>query len=313
MLYKYVKGRLGNQMFQYAALRSFQKEYFPDKKIGLCFKKVEKKAKKEHFKEIDSLCQFNTDYQVVDNIKMSFKQKLLIFKLSLILFIYKYLLKKDYANKRDKIEDKYKDKLLKNNIICRTLGFTKFDLSKINKDKDIIFYGYFESPEYFTGINKELIKDFEPKEELLKHNKSLFNTIQNEESVCVSIRRGDFVTNKTYNKEHFICDENYFYNAIDIIKNNVSNPKFIIFSDDIEWVKNNMKFPKGTLFEKGTDPVWEKLRLMSNCKHFILSNSSFSWWSQFLSSNKTKIVVAPKIWNKKNDNRDLYGKKWILI
>ena len=43
MLNKYIKGRLGNQMFQYATLRSFQQKYFPNKKINLSFEKVEKK------------------------------------------------------------------------------------------------------------------------------------------------------------------------------------------------------------------------------------------------------------------------------
>ena len=38
-----MSGGLGNQMFQYATLRSFQQKYFPNKKINLSFEKVEKK------------------------------------------------------------------------------------------------------------------------------------------------------------------------------------------------------------------------------------------------------------------------------
>lgn len=56
---------------------------------------------------------------------------------------------------------------------------------------------------------------------------------------------------------------------------------FFGFSDDIDWVKNNMEFPGEVYYESGVDPVWEKLRLMSACKHFVLSNSSFSWWAQY--------------------------------
>lgn len=44
-------------------------------------------------------------------------------------------------------------------------------------------------------------------------------------------------------------------------------------------------------------PVYETLRLMYNCKHFILSNSTFSWWGQFLSASKNKLVVSPSRWN----------------
>ena len=76
-----------------------------------------------------------------------------------------------------------------------------------------------------------------------------------------------------------------------------------------------MEFPGEVYYESGVDPVWEKLRLMSACKHFVLSNSSFSWWAQYLSNEKKKIVVAPDIWYKtgKNAKADLYQDDWKLI
>ena len=176
-----------------------------------------------------------------------------------------------------------------------------------------MFYGYFESPKYFNSIKKELQKEFTPKEKPLAKNKKLYQEIKDNNSVCISIRRGDFVTNEKYKKEHFVCDELYFKKAINKMNAKIKDPKYIVFSDDINWVKENMKFPKGTLYETGNDPVWEKLRLMYSCKHFIISNSSFSWWAQYLSRNKEKIVIAPKIWNLKNENRDIYEDDFILI
>lgn len=312
MLCKYIKGRLGNQLFQYATLRAFQEKYFPEEELVLSFKKVEKKAKKEGFTEINSLAHFNTKFKI-EEIDLNVKQLLLITFISGNLFLSKKINPKDYIKNRDRIEKKFKNALLRNNIVWKTSGYSKFDLSLMNRKKDILFYGYFESPKYFDDIKEILKEELTPLHAPLTKNKELLNQIKKENTVCVSIRRGDFVENEKYRKEHFICDENYFKKAMKEIEKRVKNPRYVIFSDDITWVKENMDFPKNSLYEDGDDPVWEKLRLMYHCNHFIISNSSFSWWAQYLSRNDHKVVVAPKVWNLKNENRDIYEDTWILV
>mgnify|MGYP000588678014 FL=1 len=113
----------------------------------------------------------------------------------------------------------------------------------------------------------------------------------------------------------YICDENYFKEALKKIKELVPNCTFFGFSDDVEWVRENLEFPGEVFFESGKDPVWEKVRLMSACKHFVLSNSSFSWWVQYLSDSEQKKVIAPDIWYKTGKHRhaDVYQDNWELI
>ena len=54
---------------------------------------------------------------------------------------------------------------------------------------------------------------------------------------------------------------------------------------------------------------------MTNCKHFIIPNSSFGWWAAWLANFSKKIVVAPKKWfsDSNINTKDLIPDDWIRI
>lgn len=288
-----IRGRLGNQMFQYAAALAIKKRLSnSDCKINTDFSTVYKYGFDNELK------YFKTESLHEGKIKFTLEQLLLVFK-------YKILKK---INKSKAEEQRIKN--IEKGIIYHEGGYQNY---KISSEKNIFMSGFFESPNFFIEAKKEIQKEYVPVKEPLEKNRNLYSVIESSESVCVTIRRGDFLSEK-YKSKFYVCTPEYFKAGVKEIKKIVKNPRFIVFSDDIQWCKKNLDFfPHDTLYEDGDDPVWEKLRLMYSCKHFIISNSTFSWWAQFLSRNDDKIVVAPSKWYNIGDNKDIYEENWHLI
>lgn len=178
--------------------------------------------------------------------------------------------------------------------------------------RNIYINGYFESPRYFESIDDKICSELQPINELLPVNKEQYRQITGNESVCVTIKRMD-VDNEEI-ADIYEYDISYFYNAMDYIASKVSDPVFVIFSDDIDWCRNNIRTNYRIIFENEGNPIWEKIRLMSSCKHFIIHNSTFSWWAQHLSDNPNKIVVAPSVWMLRYDQPiDIYEDNWVYL
>ena len=56
---------------------------------------------------------------------------------------------------------------------------------------------------------------------------------------------------------------------------------------------------------------WRDMQLMSECRHHIMANSTFSWWAAWLNQNKDKVVIAPKKW--KLERKGLILEEWIAV
>ncbi|MFZ2072726.1 MAG: alpha-1,2-fucosyltransferase [Minisyncoccia bacterium] len=288
MIISRISGGLGNQMFQYAIGRALAIKN--DTELAL------------------DISSYHTDYHksaprsfILDNFNI--RAQILNLNASLMAKVERYLIK---------IVDRYKPINKRKYIIEETFEFSP---AVLDAGPNIFISGVWQSEKYFQTIESDIRKEFTLKEPL-SHESLKFDSIinANKESVSIHIRRGDYVSNTSTLKKHGVCPPEYYAEAIELIFKKLKTPKFFIFSDDIEYAQSIINTPETTYISSPKIPDYEELVLMSQCKHNILANSTFSWWGAWLNANHNKIVIAPKKWfTTVASTKDLIPENWIRI
>lgn len=176
--------------------------------------------------------------------------------------------------------------------------------------------GYWQSERYFAAQTNTIRADFTFRQPLAGRNLELAQEIETINAVSLHIRRGDFVSNPKTMAIHGVCPLAYYESAVRYIAERVDAPHFFVFSDDMDWVRANLNMDHPCRYvnhNRGSES-YNDMRLMSLCRHYIIANSSFSWWGAWLNPNPEKIVVAPKKWFTKESNlEDLFPQGWVIL
>jgi hypothetical protein len=273
-------GGLGNQLFQIAA--AYKLSQIKNKKITI------DNSLQNYFK-------FNREkFNLSDIFKLNFQKK----KNN---NFYQILIKKIILKFRflSNLQDFYVTEL-------NYLKILKKDFAEIE------MIDYWQNLDFFKSHIYEIKKLLKFKH--IKVDKNLLNIISIKNSVSLHIRRGDYTSKKNYINYSLPID--YYEKAINKINQKKKNLIFFIFSDDIKWVENNFlaKFKKFDLNLVSTDKSYKDFFLMTKCKHHIISNSTFSWWSAFLNKNNKKLIIYPSVWFKnKLKAPAIFDDKWIKV
>lgn len=282
-----LQGGLGNQMFQYAVGYIISRKHNNNLKLDLTFL-LDRSIRDIVYKnyELDAF-EIYPRFTLLSHI-------LKITHIPFFIFAIDYLFYNKIIPKLRII------KYFKENLP----GFYEDIL--LTKSKHVYLDGYWQSEKYFKGFEKEIKNIFTFRYKFSDNAKKVYNEIIHTNSVCISVRRGEYVTNPKFAKIHGFIGLDYYSKAIEYIERNIKNPRFFITSDDIEWCKENLgpllSNYRHIFFDKKVDfgykglKYWQYLHLMTGCKSFIISNSSFAWWGAWLGEKKDSIVIAPKKW-----------------
>ena len=188
---------------------------------------------------------------------------------------------------------------------------------KITEFDSVYLTGDLQNHKYFDEIRNILLLEFTPRYEPNLEFKSNINKLQKTNSVSIHFRFGDYLHDGITSKTHGVLDIEYYKKSIDYIKSRIKNPVFYVFSDDVINAKEFMDSTETNYEMLSTDKTFhpfEDLTLMSKCKHNIIANSTFSWWSAWLNCHDSKIILSPKNWFKKTKiNPSLIPPSWIQI
>lgn len=288
---------LGNQMFQYAYAKKLAQLYSEDKiYLDLHYFKRDPDGRQfslSNYKLSNKVCYLN-----------SFSTSIVEVYTRIVIKLVKLINDGEDKEAYDRVLNRF-------GIHNANYEFLNFKRKKIN-----IINGVFQHSGYFKEVEGEVKNDFLLSEELNLEVTKVLEDIKNSESVCVHIRRGDYVDNPVWSAQLNICGEEYYKAAVEYIRDKVPNAKMFVFSNthkDIEWIKQNYDLGN-VIYVDMSNKDYEDLWLMKSCKHFVMSNSSYSWWAQFLGEYDNKIVVAPEYWDaSKNRYPGIYMNSWHII
>lgn len=210
---------------------------------------------------------------------------------------------------------------------------------KILSFEHMYLKGAFQSEKYFEDIKDEIRELYRFPELDAMHlpgklhwaTKECLMNIESSDAVGIHMYRSDSRADEELYEG--ICTEKYYEGAVRFIQDKVPDARFYIFSNEPKWVKGWVDNLVESQLQEGMDKKAVKamkerfvmvesnteytgyldMLLMSRCKHNIISNSSFSWWSAWLNNNRDKIVIAPDKWKNNMESNDIYTDGMTLI
>lgn len=169
--------------------------------------------------------------------------------------------------------------------------------------------GYWQSEGYFEDVGQIIREDLRIIPPTDTVNQRMAGTIGNCQAVALHVRWFDAPGSTA---AHNISAA-YYRRAITVMEGKIESPRYFIFSDDPEAVSAGLDLPEGrttiVTHNRGDEHAYADLWLMSQCRHFITANSTFSWWGAWLGNADAKVVIAPDL---KIDGKTCWGFKGLI-
>lgn len=168
------------------------------------------------------------------------------------------------------------------NALCRLAG---------SGCRLLVLDGYFQQPEvlFFEAARIKL------RDQLLEECRDMLKQFMMDERplIGVHIRRGDYVSSKAARSIFRTIPLDYYREAVSKFD---SSSQFLIFSDDAAYSDKFSKEVGGLNVSAIGLSLSDEFCLLAACNHYIIANSTFSWWAGYLGHSPNKRLIAPRNW-----------------
>ena len=154
--------------------------------------------------------------------------------------------------------------------------------------------GLWQCEAYFKDQQGIINKDLQFIPPVDAKNQRMAEKIGNNISIAIHMRWYDAPDGPVKNN----ISVDYYQRAIKFVEEKFPHAHYFLFSDKSEAAQTTLALPasRSTVVShnRGDELAYADLWLMSQCKHFIIANSTFSWWGAWLSNFKHKVVITPR-------------------
>ncbi|EOQ88282.1 glycosyltransferase, family 11 domain protein [Leptospira yanagawae serovar Saopaulo str. Sao Paulo = ATCC 700523] len=190
-----------------------------------------------------------------------------------------------------------------------------FKPQEFDYQSNALINGYWQVSSYFLPYKDRISRQLKLKTEI-DFPKNLLELVLSEETICIHIRRGDYVTNEKVLGVHGICSDQYFQAGVQLIRSQKSIKNVVFFSDSSIFESESILNLEGVGVTNVRDynfQDYEELNLMRYAKNLIISNSSFSWWAAFTNFSLNPLVIAPSPWFEDPISNNILLNDWIRL
>jgi len=200
----------------------------------------------------------------------------------------------------------------------KLIGFDEKAAERVSAvGKEAYIDGFWQSERWFVPHKNQILEEIALREEPPPEFREWEDRLSGNDVVSVHVRRGDYQAHEATKSVYGVCGEGYYRQAADEVARRIGAPRFFVFSDDPAWAERELDLgrPFEVVRTKGL-AEYHELHLMAKCAHNVISNSTFGWWGAYLNRNPSKVVVSPSRWTKPEAGlreSGLIPSSWIAI